>query len=460
MANYFFIGIGGSGMSAIAQVLAGKGHQVRGSDRNHDRVQSETFFRRLEDIGIRLFPQDGSGVDPDCDFVVASTAIEETVPDVARARALGVKVLHRSQALAELFNSQRGIAAGGTSGKSTVCGMIGTLLFSAGLDPSIINGGRMKNFDDGLLPGNARTGHSELMVVESDESDGSIVNYSPAVSVITNVSKDHKTIEELVVLFETFISNTREAVVVNADCPIASKLNRGAKKTITFGIDSDADVRAGSVVLEPFAARFVVDKEQYALRVPGRHNVSNALAAIAVGRHLGIGTTELKKGIEAFGGIARRFDLIGEACGVKVVDDFGHNPDKIRATIEALDNLPGRRLLFFQPHGFGPTSFMRDGLVEVFSKKLRPEDILYMPEIFYAGGTAKRTISSADIVSEIACNGKKALFFEERASIGSAIVSEARSGDVVVVMGARDDTLTDFCREILAGLNAKYSEKT
>ncbi len=374
------------------------------------------------------------------------------MPDVARARELGVPVCHRAEVLAELFNVERGIAVGGTSGKSTVCGMTGTALTEAGLDPSIINGGKMKNFADGLLPGNARAGRSEFMVIESDESDGSIVNYHPAISVITNVTKDHKTIEELIALFETFISNTRELTVVNADCPIASKLNFKGGEVITYGLDSGAGLRAEEVELSPFSASFTTEGARIALRVPGMHNVSNALAAYAVCRHLGLSPSELRKGLEAFRGISRRFDLVGEAAGIRVIDDFAHNPDKIRATLEALDGMPGRRLLVFQPHGFGPTKFMREDLIGVFSKMLRPEDILYMPEIFYAGGSAERTISSADIASEIRARGGRALFFENRADITEAIVAEAQQGDIVVVMGARDDTLTSFCRAILEAL--------
>jgi UDP-N-acetylmuramate--alanine ligase len=457
MAEYFFIGIGGSGMSAIAQILAGQGHGVSGSDRNYDRGVSAPFFSRLQELGIRLFPQDGSGVDEETECVVVSTAIEDSVPDVARARALGVPVRHRAEVLAEITNEKRGIAAGGTSGKSTVCGMVGTLLFDAGRDPSIINGGRMKNFDDGLLPGNAHAGKSELLVIESDESDGSIVNYRPAVSIVTNVTKDHKTIPELVALFETFIANTAELAVLNADCPTTMRLDTKGKKVVTYGIGRPADIRAESLALELFTASFTVDGVKFSLRVPGKHNVSNALAAIAVGRHLGLGAGELKRGLEAFKGIARRFDLIGEAGGVRVIDDFAHNPDKIRATLEALERAPGRRLLMFQPHGFGPTKFMRDELIEVFAAKMREDDVLFMPEIFYAGGSAERSISSAEITDAISARGRKALFFENRSDIAGALVAESQPGDTVAVMGARDDTLTEFCRIILKLLESKKS---
>jgi len=455
VAKYFFIGIGGSGMSAIAQILAGRGDVVCGSDRNFDRGVNGPFFDRLSQLGVCLYPQDGTGVSADCNCIVVSTAIEDTVPDVARARELGIPVRHRAEMLAELFNGERGIAVGGTSGKSTVCGMVGALLAEAGLDPSIINGGKMKNFEDGLLPGNARAGRSNLMVIESDESDGSIVNYRPAVSVVTNITKDHKTIEELIALFETFVSNTKELAVVNADCPLASKLNFKGRNVFTYGLESDADLRAEEVALAPFSASFSIGKERIELKVPGRHNVSNALAAYAVGRHLGLSPLELRKGLEAFRGISRRFDLIGEAAGIRVIDDFAHNPDKIRATLEALDGIPGRRLLVFQPHGFGPTKFMREDLIDVFSKMLRPADILFMPEIYYAGGSAERTISSADIAAGIRARGGRALFFENRGDITAALVAEAQQGDIAVVMGARDDTLTTFCRTILEALEKR-----
>ncbi len=436
-------------MSSIAQVMVRHGHEVCGSDRNYDRGNNAIFFESLRDAGIKIFPQDGSGVTQDCDFVVASTAIEDTVPDMAKARELDINIIHRSQALAGLFNSARGVGVGGTSGKSTVCGMVGNLLAEAGFDPSIINGGRMKNFSDGDSPGNARSGGSDLMVIESDESDGSIVNYHPAISIVTNISRDHKTIEELKELFEIFIGNTRETAILNADCDLVSGLGTSGKNIISFGIDAEADIRAESIELMPFSCGFVCGGTQFNLSVPGMHNVSNALAAIAVGVHLGIDMKTISMGMASFRGIARRFDLIGEKNGVKVIDDFGHNPDKIKATIEALDGLPGRRHLVFQPHGFGPTKFMKDGLIEVFSNYLRAEDVLYMPEIFYAGGTAVRSVSSAEIIDTIAGNGKTAKYFESRDDIVSSVARDVTDGDVVVVMGARDDTLTQFCESIL-----------
>ncbi|HOX29490.1 MAG TPA: Mur ligase family protein, partial [bacterium] len=350
MHGYFFVGIGGSGMSSIAQILAGNGVKVKGSDRSRDRGQNEALFKRLEFQGIELFPQDGSGVTGDLECVVVSTAIEDTIPDIKRAREIGVPIKHRSQALAEIFNAKRGIAVGGTSGKSTVCGMIGTMLHHAGFDPSIINGGRMKNFvSDGVTTG-AVSGKSDIIVIESDESDGSIINYRPECSIITNVTKDHKTVEELITLFETFIRNTEGSVVINKDCPVASSLNTSGKKIITYGLETKADIVADILEQGLFSSVFKVEGTRYELSVPGRHNISNALSAVAAGKLFGMSDGAVAEGIAAFKGISRRFDLIGEARGVKVIDDFGHNPDKIRATIESLDKYEGRRLFVFQPH--------------------------------------------------------------------------------------------------------------
>lgn len=459
MKRYYFIGIGGSGMSAIAQALAASGDKISGSDRNHDRGLNTPFFDTLKSFGITILPQDGSGVTPDTDFVVVSTAIEDTVPDMQRAKELGVRVLHRAQLLAEIVNSRRGVAVGGTSGKSTVTGMAGHCLHFAGLDPSVINGGKIKNFMTENSPGNTRAGGSDLIVVESDESDGSIIHYKPEVSIITNITLDHKPIPELRALFETFISNTTGLAVLNADCPETSTLNTGGRgapltgsgrKTTTFSLEGRGDLNAEILSLETFKSQFKLSGLTWTLNTPGRHNIANALACVAIARHFAIPDSETQKALASFNGIARRFDVIGETNGITVIDDFGHNPDKIRATLETLALSGRRKLVFFQPHGFAPTLLMKDDLIKVFSAYLADGDILFMPEIFYAGGTASKTISAADIAAAVRANGKNVVFNPERPALAPLIAAQARPGDIITVMGARDDTLTLFCHEILA----------
>lgn len=450
--HYFFIGIGGSGMSSIAQILRRRGNAVAGSDRSLDQGGNAKFFDQLKQTGIRLFPQDGSGITPEVDAVVASAAVEDTVPDMAKARSLGIPVARRAETLAELFNSSRGIAVGGTSGKSTTAGMAGWLLHSAGLDPTIINGAEMKNFERLNPPGNALPGKSDLMVIESDESDGTIALYTPAVAIISNIGKDHKPMPELRRLFHEFGLRATGAVVVNADCPEASALDFSGKNRVTFSIENDADARAEDIEMEPLGSSFTLGGQRFSIRLPGAHNVYNALAAIAAARAVGVEDSTSAEALAGFAGIRRRFDIVGEAGGVLVIDDFAHNPDKLRATFHALRPLDRRLLLVYQPHGFGPTAFLKDEFIEVFSAEMKPDDLLFMPEIFYAGGTAAKTISSADLISGIAGAGRNAEFIPSRKDIQTRLVEEARPGDAIVVMGARDPSLSTFCRHILNAL--------
>lgn len=443
----FFSGIGGSGMSALAILAAARGGRVAGSDRSRDQGLLPELYASLEARGIRLFPQDGSGVTSAVSRLVVSTAIETTNPDVRAAQDLGIPIVHRAAALAEIFHAGRGIAIGGTSGKSTVTGMVGWILTCAGGDPTIVNGGRMKNFMPELYPANARPGAGEWVVIEADESDGSIRNYRPEIAVVTNVSKDHKPVEELLPLFQSFIDATTRGAVLNADCPHSRSLQpRGW--CLRFGFTPSADVRAEEIVEDGFTTRFHVDGATYTIALPGRHNVANALAAIAAARLAGIDDETTRHALATFAGIGRRFDHIGSAGGVDVVDDFAHNPDKIRATL-AGSAWGRRRLLVFQPHGYGPTRFLLPELIAAFATGMSADDILFVPEIYYAGGTATKDVSGADIARGVTAAGRDARFLPTRAEILDALSEEAHAGDLVIVMGARDDTLTGFCEEIL-----------
>lgn len=449
----FFSGIGGSGMSALAILLAARGESVAGSDRTRDRGQMPRLYAALEGRGIRLFPQDGSGINNEINRLIVSTAIESTSPEVHAARALGIEIMHRSSLLAEVFHSGRGIAVGGTSGKSTVTGMVGWIATCARLDPTIVNGGRMKNFLPDLYPANARPGAGEWIVIEADESDGTISNYRPEIAVVTNISKDHKPIEVLLPLFQGFLDATTDGVVLNADCPNSRSL-RPRGRSIRFAIESEADLKAERIVEETMSVRFRLDGLEYVLPLPGRHNVANALAAIAAARLMGIDDEVARDALARFAGIGRRFDRIGAARGIDVVDDFAHNPEKIRATLAA-SSWGRRRLLVYQPHGFGPTRFLLDELIAAFADAMAPQDRLFVSEIYYAGGTATKDVSGADIADGVAARSRQARFVPTRAEIMERLLDEARAGDLIIVMGARDDTLTEFCEEILRGLRGE-----
>ena len=442
----FFCGIGGSGMSALAQVLRHHGHAVRGSDRSRDQGQNHRLFEQLESWGIALYPQDGSGVDDTVDELVVSAAVEEDIPDVRAALREEKPVRKRAEVLAELFNRAAGVAVGGTSGKTTVAGMIGHVLRRTGRDPTVILGGALLN-ESPSLTGNAICGSPDLSVIEADESDGTIVLYEPSISVLTNISRDHKPLEVLIGMFREFVQKARRAAVINMDCEASVALGVDG---IGFGVENDrAQVCAQKVQPLADGVAFEIEGVGFRMLIPGRHNISNAAAAVAACSLLGITTGQSADALADFAGIRRRLQVLGTAGGVTVIDDFAHNPDKISASLATLREQQGRLLVMFQPTGFAPTRFLKDGLIAALSDGLEKHDLLAMPEIYYAGGTAVRDISSEDLIDAICEHGIRAAFFQERKEIARWFLEQARPGDRVVIMGARDDTLTDFAAGIL-----------
>ncbi len=443
--RFHYAGLGGSGMSAIAQFQAMTGGTVSGSDRAFDHGERGGLRAQFEALGIAVLPQDGSGIGDDCAALVVSTAVEEQVPDYAAAKAKSVPIIHRSEMLAYFVNEYRSIAVTGTSGKSTVTGMIFEILRGAGRDPSVMTGGDLPLLQAEGLPGNAFAGGSDLLVVEADESDGSLVRYAPAIGVILNLQRDHKEMDEVAAMFATLRARTREALVVGDQ----DNLDQFAGGALRFGLTACADVRGEDVVLGAGSSRFRVGDTIFELPVPGAHNVMNALAAIAAAHAVGVPFAEMAEPLTRFSGIGRRFQTIGTARGVEVVDDFAHNAEKIAAAIRTA-KLRGKRVLaVYQPHGYGPTRFLRQDFITTFGRELAAEDRLWMLEIFYAGGTATRDFSAAEIVDEIAARGTQAEFAASRNWLIGRIAEVARDGDVVLVMGARDPSLTAFARSIL-----------
>ncbi len=458
---WFFCGIGGSGMLPLATILRGQGAEVSGSDRSRDQGRTPEKFAWLEAQGFTLFPQDGSGVTSAEQTLVASAAIEDTVPEVVRARELGCPRMTRAELLAALFNAApEGIAIGGTSGKSTVTGMLGWIMHQAGRDPTIMNGAVMKNFVSPEVPfASARVGHGPAFVSEVDESDGSIALYRPAVAVLLNVSLDHKEMDELRLLFGDFLAAAPRAAV-NLDDPESAALAARASEIVGFGIEA-ADARISVSDWSESALAItatVVDRQggtshALDLRMPGRHNLANALAAIAGAVAAGVRTGEAVAALGSFTGIARRFDVIGTSpSGVTVIDDFGHNPEKCRATLRTLKAHPGRVIAFFQPHGYGPLRQMGHELALTFAHELGRDDVTILCDPVYFGGTVDRSEGSERIVRLIEQAGGTAEYVPSREDCGQRIVELARPGDRVVVMGARDDTLTLFAKGVLARL--------
>ena len=460
---FFFVGIGGSGMLPLAQILKSRGAQVAGSDRSHDQGRTPEKFAALERDGFQLFAQDGSGVTASDQVVVASTAIEDSVPEIARANNLGCLRLTRAQLNSILFNtSGAGIAVAGTSGKSTVTGMLGWILHAAGREPTIMNGAAMKNFAAVDRPlASAVAGGRSLYVSEVDESDGSIALYRPAVGVLLNVSLDHMGMDELRALFADYLARSRIGVI-NADDLEALALARNAREVITFGVDqalAQIGVVPGSIADAPTKqAALVIDRHdgtEHALRLalPGKHNLSNALAAIAGAAATGVPVGTAVAALADFGGLARRFDIVGTTYScITVIDDFGHNPEKCAATLRTLKAHPGRVLAFFQPHGYGPLRQMGDELARTFARELGPEDLVIFSDPVYFGGTVDRTEGSSRIVRLIEAAGGNAEHIRDRKAVGDRLASIARPGDRIAIMGARDDTLSAFASDLLSRL--------
>ena len=308
----------------------------------------------------------------------------------------------------------------------------------------------MLNYADSLGLGNVIAGNGAFCVIEADESDGSIELYKPAVSIVTSISLDHKPVEELKVLFGDFVERASVGAVLNADNADTIALKDRNSNVLSFSVQgADADLKAVNIVPVENGVRFMLDGENVFLPVIGRHNVANALAAVAAAEMIGIPRNQALKALESFKGIHRRLETVGVTRkGIAVIDDFAHNPEKISAALSALKEYKGRLIVIYQPHGFKPTKIMRAGIVEAFDRLLSLDDTLIMQEIYYAGGTAQKDISSADLVKDLERTGKRVHFIPDRKKIITLVKGLAAKGDRIVIMGARDETLSDFARSI------------
>ena len=459
--SYFFCGIGGSGMLPLASIVRAQGAEVAGSDRSLDQGRLADKFDYLARQGIALYPQDGSGLTSRDQVLVTSGAVEETVPDVQAARRLEAEHLTRPQLLARLFNAAPlSIGVAGTSGKSTVTGMIAWILHLAGRDPTVMNGAVMKNFVTPEAPfASALAGKGDVFVSEVDESDGSIALYRPGIAVLNNITLDHKSLDELRALFGGFAAKAGTTIANLDDAEtrrLAERLPGERLATLSFE-DPEADYVGSAIDAAGPVTRFAVTRrgetQRVALPMWGAHNARNALAAIAAAEAAGISFADAAQALGSFQGLRRRFEVVGERNGVTVIDDFGHNPDKIAATIEAgRARLDGRLLLFFQPHGYGPLRTLKDGLVETFAAGMAGEDVLILSDPIYYGGTVERSVGSGDIVAGVGAAGRNAEHIPDRSACGRRLAELARPGDRIVVMGARDDTLSQFAREVLEAL--------
>ncbi|MBQ3929697.1 MAG: UDP-N-acetylmuramate--alanine ligase [Paludibacteraceae bacterium] len=448
--RYFFIGVAGTGMSAIAQYLSGRGEQVSGSDRLFSKTDKSETQLQLERAGIECHFQDGSGITPDTEAVIVSTAIEESNVEYQKAKSLGIPVIKRSALLAQISDSIKTIAVGGTSGKSTTTAMIFHILQKCGKEPSLITGAGLATLQKQGLIGNAFNGSGEWLVIESDESDGSIVGYHPEIALLLNVERDHKEESELMELFSTFKSHTKKAFIVNSNYPITMSLSQN--ESYNFGTKGNPGIKGSGFEQDGFSIKFNVNGVPCSINAIGTHNMENALAAIAAAVQTGITVEQAVEAIKDFSGIYRRASLVraDQERHLYVVDDFAHNPSEVASAIKACQSITGKVIAYFQPHGFGPLRFMHKELGELVAATLRPNDIFVIGDVYYAGGTVNRDISPEIVSQAIQYLGKNAIFAKDKESCRAEILKNTPERDcTILIMGARDPKLSDYAQSFI-----------
>ncbi len=409
MRRIHFIGIGGVGMNGLAQLAAQSDYSVTGSDRAYD--SNSALFQALEKMDIRIFSQDGSGIDEQTHQVVYSTAIESDNPDLIKAKGLNIPLLHRAEFLKELIGKDELIAVAGTAGKTTTTGLLGWIFESLGKDPSVYNGASVVNWQKPHQPGNIRKGSSNLWIIEADESDKSFLNFHPAHSIITNISKDHYELDELHAMFNQFEEQTSGATIRG---PVTDDFN---------------------------------------LQVPmlGKHNQENARCAAKLCVKLGFNLEQVTDAVSRFKGIERRLEIAGKTEDVTVIDDYAHNPAKIAAALSAVAEAYGTVHAYWRPHGFAPLFQGMEGLVETFSKhwKQYGGSIFILP-VYYAGGTVDKKTNSSNLVNHLVSAGVPARLVQDYTTLKHELEERAQSGDAILGMGARDPDLPQFAKRLVA----------
>ena len=429
-------------MSALAQALAWSHGAVTGSDRHLDQGTRVPVLDALERAGIALYPQDGSAVDRDTEAVVFSTAIEADNPDLEAARRLNVPCRHRAEVLAGLAQGHPVLAVAGTAGKTTTTGMLGWILEQTGADPTVVNGGALVDWAAADRVGNTRRGaEGAPWVVEVDESDRSLLNFRPEWSVLTNISQDHFSLEEVQALFRQYAGQVRRGVVAGPG--VAEVLGPLDAEVVSPPFEGAGPMPGGGW-------RMPWRGTELHVRQPGKHNLLNALlAAETAVRSAGAAPEAVAEAMARFGGIQRRMERTDRGGPVRVFDDYAHNPAKIAAAFEAArEGVDGRLFAVWRPHGFAPLRNMMEGLAETFAGALRKGDRLWVLPVYYAGGTAAKDVSSGDLVRRLAARGAPAAEAEDYPEIGDALRRDAQAGDTVLVMGARDPELPVFARRM------------
>lgn len=437
--HYHLSGIAGAGMSALAEALVHRGYTVTGSDRDYDQARNLDLLAKLSRMDVQLASQDGSGLDPETTGLVVSTAIESDNPDLVAARALGIPILHRAELLADLCRGQRCIAITGTSGKTTITGMVGWILNALGYAPHVVNGGAIRNWVGYRSLGSAKAGNSDLWVVEADESDKSLLHFKPEWAIISNISKDHFELAETRALFRAFARGVKRGIVCGPG--VATQLG-------------EMDIQA-RLYEERFAVekgdrnRFIYKGMTFELPLLGRHNAENAFLATALAERLGCDLEAIREALQTFKGISRRLEVVGNTTGITVIDDYGHNPAKIRAAWTTVASVSRRVLGVWRPHGFAALALMMSELADCFSAVMRPGDTLYLLPVYYVGGSTTKSVHSQDLADILRARNLSVELTPDYERLGARLMDTAQPGDTILCMGARDPELPLFSRRLL-----------
>jgi UDP-N-acetylmuramate--alanine ligase len=437
-----FVGIGGVGMSGIAEVLLDSGFEVTGSD-----LRENDYTRHLVEKGAKVYLGHRAEQVADADVVVFSSAVPSTNAELAAARRAGVPVIPRAEMLGELMRLKDGIAIAGSHGKTTTTSLVATVLRGAGLDPTVIIGGKLNALGSG-----AATGAGDLLVAEADESDGSFLQLIPSIAVITNIDPEHLdhygSLEREKEAFIGFANRVPfyGLVVACLDHPnVQDILPKIDKRIVTYGFSAQSDYRARNPILSGLSVGFQVEHHgkslgQFEVRMPGLHNVLNALATIAVADELRVDHDQVRSALRSFEGVQRRFSIVGEEKGVTIIDDYGHHPAEVDVTLEAAQQAYGKRIVVaFQPHRYTRTRDLFDDLTKAFNRA----DVLFLTEVYPAGEKPIEGADARHLADAIRAHGHRDVtFVEDRKDLAEAIAARIQSGDVVITLGAGDITRT------------------
>ncbi len=433
-----FVGIGGAGMSGIAEVLLTIGYKVSGSD-----LQESDTVKRIRGLGgIVSIGHDAANIGA-AQVVVISSAVSPTNPEVLAAKAKLVPVIPRAEMLAELMRLKYGVAIAGAHGKTTTTSLVAHVLAVGGLDPTIVIGGKVN-----ALGSHARLGRGELLVAEADESDGSFLKLSPTIVAVTNMDREHLdhygTMERLTQAFVEFINKIPfygVAVLCIDDPQLAAMLPSVTKRYLTYGLSPGAELQGTDIELQERAAQFSARLKgahlgRFRVAMPGVHNVRNALAAIAIGMELGVPTAQIAQALDEFTGVERRFQVMGEKDGITIIDDYGHHPTEIKATLAAAKGGSNRRLLvLFQPHRYSRTQ----DLVNEFAAAFNEADLLFLTEIYAAGEAPIPGVTGERLAQTIqGAGGPPVTYVPRKEELVEKVLPQLRPGDMVITMGAGD----------------------